>query len=350
MSKVTLSPEMADTIRELRNKNKIASKDIAATLKKSTSYVSKVENGLIKSIDEDILDKILEIILPNLNSPQERTEYLLQHQIQKTGSDATENILWFYNIDTVYRQIPISKELINEINDIMCSSGITTEQLVARINSNEEISEASASDDTLPYNEWIESTEPDTNMIIRMKLTQAEVDRILHGETTVCNYITIQAIVNYLFKFKMFPNSKMLTLDERREVVNAWQALLDKHKFFTMSRKEKLLSQVRSQNEEDLILNEFDLKNKETINLMLKYLKVMSDMDIVTTNTSLERFLSDAQWDPMFMLKLMGLHFSIVGDLSYTNKREMLREIKGIISKYSNLPPEKKAMDVYGDL
>ena len=62
MSKFPLTIEMADTLRELRLQNKIASKEITAALGRSPSYISKIEGGAIKSISEEELDIITEAI------------------------------------------------------------------------------------------------------------------------------------------------------------------------------------------------------------------------------------------------------------------------------------------------
>ena len=70
-----------------------------------------------------------------------------------------------------------------------------------------------------------------------MLLKTEDVEKILNGETPVCNYVTMQAIINYLLKMKSFPAGHSFTLEEmlllRKELV----AFLDKHKFFSLSRK-----------------------------------------------------------------------------------------------------------------
>ena len=53
MAKIPLTTEVSEAIRELRLQNKIASKEVAGVLGRSASYVSKIENGLIKTISED---------------------------------------------------------------------------------------------------------------------------------------------------------------------------------------------------------------------------------------------------------------------------------------------------------
>ena len=85
MSKLPLTIEMADTIRELRLQNKITSKDITLALGRSPSYISKIESGYIKSISEEEFDIILSMILPGCTSAQERLDKLIEYQVKRYG-------------------------------------------------------------------------------------------------------------------------------------------------------------------------------------------------------------------------------------------------------------------------
>lgn len=350
MAKIPLTVEVFDAIRELRLQNKIASKEIAKALGRSPSYISKIENGLIKTISEDEFDQILKIIFPNSKTPQERIDNLVEFQIKKYGVDSSEDKVWFYNLDTVYRLIPIPGSLIQEINDIIAETKVSIEQLVARINSNEELSELERNDPHLPYNEWLESNDGTAKMIVRMKLQPDEVENILNGTTKVCNFITMQAIVHYVFKYRLFPEKHNWENKDLITVQNAWQELLDKHKFFTLSRKEKLLLQTHSKNQAKNILNDFDIENQKVINSMLEFIKMASDMDVYSTNKSLKQFISNLEWDYNFMLRIIGFDYSAVGKCSFSNKVQMLRDIREVINKYKNMPEEQKKLDTYGDL
>lgn len=350
MAKIPLTTEVSEAIRELRLQNKIASKEVAGVLGRSASYVSKIENGLIKTISEEELDLILQIIFPSSKSPQERLDKLVEFQIKKYGVDSSEDKAWFYNLDTVLRLIPISAGLVAEIKEILSETETSIEQLVARINSNEDISESERNDPSLPYNEWVESNDNNAKLIIRMKLKVDEVADILDGTAEVCNFVTMQAIVHYLYKIKLFPEKTDLDIKDLVTVQKTWQELLDKHKFYTLSRKEKLLSQTHSKNQAKSILNEFDLENQEAINLMLQFIKMASDMDVYTTNKSLKQFNRNMDWDYNFMLRVIGFDYASIGECSFSNKLQMLREIREIISKYKNMPEEQKLLDTYGDL
>ena len=350
MSKLPLTIEMADTIRELRLQNKIASKDITLALGRSPSYISKIESGYIKSISEEEFDIILSMILPECTSAQERLDKLIEYQVKRYGFDSREDWAWFQNLDTVYRLIPIPTELVSEINSMLKEDAITLDCLVERINGNEELCEEDRNNENLPYNEWFERSDSDSRMSIKMFLKREDVENILNGEIKACNYVTMQAIVHYLFKIKMYPENHSFTTAELKLIQREWLPLLDKHKFFTLSRKEMLLSQTNSKNQAKSILNEFDVENQEILNRLLKFIKMATDMDILSTNKALKQFVSNLDWDYNFMLRVIGFNFASIEGCSFSNKLQMLKEIRDIVTKYQEMPKEQKIAETYGDL
>ena len=51
MPRAIVTPELAETLRSIRLKNKIQAKNLAAHIKKSPAFISKLENGNIQTID-----------------------------------------------------------------------------------------------------------------------------------------------------------------------------------------------------------------------------------------------------------------------------------------------------------
>lgn len=350
MSKLPLSLELADTLRELRIQNKITSKEITHALGRSPSYLSKIENGGIKSIAEEELDTILKTIFPEVSTKQDRLEKLVEVQVNKYGFDTREGWVWFQNLDTVYRLIPIPVGLISEILCLLQESSITIEALVERINGNEELCVEDLNNADLPYNLWFERSDSDSKMSIKIHLSVEEVNEILNGNTKACNYVTMQAIVHYLHKIKLYPQDHVFLNSDLVLIQKEWQALLDKHKFFSLSRKEMLLSQTHSKSQEKDILNEFDLENQKILNRLLQIIKMATDMDVLTTNKSLKQFISNLEWDYNFMLRVIGFSFSSIEECSFSNKLQMLKEIRDVISKYQEMPKNQKALETYDDL
>lgn len=340
---------MAEAIRELRQQRKIPSKDLASALGRSASYISKIEGGSYKSISVEEFEKILELILPDCSSTQERLDKLLDYQLKKHGLSMSEEKAWYMNLDTVHRIIPVPFSLVQEIKSTLLEHNITVEALVARINGNEELSLFDLNDPDLPVNEWFERADESSKMSIKMHLALEDVISLLEGQTISSNYVTIQAIVHYMIKMTDYPANHEFSNDDLRSVCNKCVKILDKHKFYTVSRKQELLESAQSQKEANSILNEFDIENKEAINNLLGFLKVASDMNVVFTTRVLKQLIANLQWDHNFILTLIGFDFACINQCSHANKSNLLREIRELILKYKDMPDEEKRSETYDD-
>ena len=135
MAKVIVDRGLADVIRSLRIQNSIAAKDLAVELGKSRSYVSKLENGSIQTIDSDELEKCLRFI-SHENEIDEVLEQVYKTVSIKFSRNEIENMLWLYNFDTVYRRIPIPEGFASTYSKLLLDHDITIERLAEAINSN----------------------------------------------------------------------------------------------------------------------------------------------------------------------------------------------------------------------
>lgn len=347
MNRILLTEDMAASIRELRLQKKIPSKFVADSTGKSASYISKLENGQIKSITKSEFDIILKLIFPECSSEQERIDKLIEYQITKCGFDAREKQIWFINLDMVHRLLPIPSNLIDDIQKLLDENNITIDLLIERINKNEELSNDERDDPDISYNEWFERKP--SGIAIKMNLDKEYVEDIFAYRVDICNYITIDAIVHYLFKTILFGNETILSEENEIVLRKQKEVLLDKHKFFTLSRKEMLLSQARTKNQTNNILNEFDIEIQWSINSLLACLKAASDMNVVRTNKILKQLIENLNWDASFMLMLLGSNFSSIGECSFANKKQLLAGVKEQINIYRELPKEQKLLEEYDD-
>ena len=119
MKKVIMTPELSEVIREFRLLNKISSKEVAAAIERSPSYVSKIESCGIKAIANDEFTQILNVIMPDCSSDQERFNRILEALTKKYGYEKREAEVFYSNLDTVIQQLPIPSSLVVEINHIL---------------------------------------------------------------------------------------------------------------------------------------------------------------------------------------------------------------------------------------
>ncbi|MBQ3556595.1 MAG: helix-turn-helix transcriptional regulator [Oscillospiraceae bacterium] len=348
MPKIVFTPELAETIKDLRIKNKVPSKNVALAIGRSPSYVSKLESFGIKSISQEEFDHLLEVIITDGSTLDERREHLISLYTVKYSKAEREDQLWFYNLDRIAMQLPIPCSLVEEINDMLNSLCITVEQLVARINQNEELTEEDSKNAKLPVNEWFMSSgDPNSNFSIKLDLSEEYVSAILSNEVEFCSYTVMLAIVHYIIKISMHDSTHTWSEPDLRELEDKTQEVLDRNKFFTVSHKAMLLSSAQTQVEIDNILNEFDVRSRELINKILQHLKFATDINVVRSTARLEQYLNNLNWDPGFTMQLTSLKFDSIGECSYSNKVSMLKEIASVIAKYRDMPEDEKCVETY---
>lgn len=352
MAKYDVTPELAATIKSVRVQNHIAAKSLAEHIGKSQSYMSKLEKGDIKTIEESELTTIFRFIYGN-NSSQDFFDSslgkILDTLVLRYSDKEIEEQLWFDNYDTVQRQIPVPEIIIDDISERMKSINLSAEQLCERINSNEGISPKVTNADKFPFNEWqafvvnhkIEFS------FIKLKLQSDDIKKLLSREKTSANYITLLSMVYYLSKIETFGSQKDIPEEEDILLMRNAKTYLSNHKFFSIAEKNRLHRQARSKEEKEALLSTFDKQNGEVIKEILVAFQIFSDLDIERTTNNLVAFLKNLKWDNSFMMKLISMTFFEMDNISFSVKKDMIVEIQDIIEKYKNLPDEKKRIETY---
>lgn len=351
MAKYDVTPELAETIKSVRIQNHVSAKAVAEFIGKSQSYISKLEKGDIKSIQETDLTRILQYIYRNEENFQDflnnTLEKLLNTLELRYSDKEIDEQLWFYNYDTVLRYIPIPGEMINDINLRLASLHISHQEICDRINTNEDISPEVMNTDQYPFNEW-QAFVVDHQIkfqFIKMKVSCPEIEKILAKEIVSCNYITMLSLVYYLLKIER--NLYQIEENEKSELMYEAHTYLNNHKFFSLSEKNKLSQQAKTQSEIDDLISSFDRKNVDLLSKILVSFRIFSDIDIAKANKYLETFVKNLEWDNSFTMAFLGLPFYDLSAMGYTAKKQMLVEIQQIIEKYKNLPAAQKQIEVY---
>lgn len=353
MAKYDVTQALADTIRTARLQNNISSKSVANHIGKSPSYLSKLEKGEIKTISEETLTQILSFIFGKSdNLPDFLNTSLgdiLDTLVLRYTDDEINQQIWFSNYDTVMRRIPIPEELVNELNDKLTKLNITLEHLCSRINDNEDISPIIKDLDFYSFNEW-HAYVKDHRIefsFIKMKLNPEDIKAIFDKKITVTNYVTMLAITYYIIKIEQKGTIVQISDDEQKLLMKEAESLLSSFKFYSILERSRLSRQVNSISERIELLNTFDQDNYSLINDILHVFQILSDMDIVKTNKYLEEFYKNLKWDAGFTLKLISSPFYELDNISFTNKKTILNEIKKMEDTYKTMPEEKKTIESY---
>ena len=120
MARYDVTPELASIIKSTRIVNNVTAKSVAEHIGKSQSYISKLEKGGIKSIEENELISIFKFILVSEENFQDFLSNSLSEIISSTtlryNDDEINNQCWFLNFDQTLRLIPIPPKIIDELN------------------------------------------------------------------------------------------------------------------------------------------------------------------------------------------------------------------------------------------
>jgi len=348
MAKYDVTSELAETIRTVRIQNHVTAKSVANHIGKSKSYISKLEKGEIKSIQEEELTTIFRFILGNDEGNQDfmnnKLEKLLDTLDKRYSKDEINEQLWFYNYDTVMRRIPIPETLIDDINSRIQLQQISIQDICDRINANEDIYPDVKNADKYPFNEWLAfvKNHQEKFRFIKMMVSNSEIEKILTKQQTSCNYVTLLSLVYYLLKIERNTGEK-----EDDNLMREACDYLNNYKFFSLTEKYKLKKQAKSKAELDDLMSSFDKENSRLLYEIVTTFKLFSDVDIAKTNKNLKVFVNNLKWDSSFMMALISTSFCDLNSMSFTVKKQMLTEIQAIIQKYKEIPDSQKQLEVY---
>ena len=218
MARYDVTPELASVIKSTRISHNITAKSVAEQIGKSQAYISKLEKGELKTIDQD---QLLDIFIFVLGS-EEAFQDFLNNTLASVFSTLTlrhsqkeiDKQIWYRNFDTVLRQIPIPELLVHNINEIMSENNIDIDNLVNKINGNEEIKHIIDNYENYPENTWNYLVEDGEikQIFIRMHIKKTTVSNILSFQYKSSNYVNMLAIVFY--SLVMIENSQNANISD----------------------------------------------------------------------------------------------------------------------------------------
>lgn len=348
MTKVTVTKELAEKIKELRIINKVKAIDLAEHINKSSAYISKLENGDIKTLVYDELITIFNFISKN----EDDLNKIIDRLSLEVDSKELDEQLWFWNFDTVERKIPIPNDLIDFINKKISDLGLTVSNIVEYVNRNEDlqdiINEYTLDIKKYTSNLWHtfkpQDQEPITFIILKLDLNH--IISILKKEIDTTNYVTIQSILYNIFRLEHGLDNPIS--EEENEIIKKEViSILNSYKFYSSSQKNKVLETAATRQEFDSLLNEFDLANKKLINEFLGYISFLSEFNIKYTNEKMTLLNRNLKWDVSYLLAISGLPFYELDNISKSLKNNLLDDIKKLIEEYKNKPEAEKIVEVY---
>lgn len=336
MPRTIITPELADTLRLIRIQNSVSAKDLSKHVNKSPSYITKLEKGYIKSVDSDLIDRILKYITNDDSEGEKLAEEVFSTMKQRYTKDEIDQQVWFTNYDTVFRQIPVPGSLIDYLNEKINNNDISIEYLLSRINSNEALPDEDIQDDTIEYNIWYASKVCSGTQSIKVKFNIDQLIALFSGKISAVPYYVILTILFYIFKIEEYQSQTVISDDEYKELLNKTKDILNSYKFYSLIEKENIIAKAENDEQLSRLLNSFDYDNQILISNVLSNIKIASDFDIKLTNERLKLLLANLKWDLWFTLKLNSLDFYKLDNIDVESKKALLQDIENLICTYSD--------------
>lgn len=342
MYKFTITAELSMLIKTMRIQNKITSKNLAAHIGKSISYVSRLESGGIKMIQEQELTKILSYITEGEDFYQDKLPAIIQAMASFQGQENMGRQIWLMHYDGIARPISVPEAMIDHMNQLMGERGLTVKQLAERVN-HDGIYPFS----TIPENQVFEYTYRNIRCLaIRISVEEPRMQKLLSKEDTVTNYCTIQSIVSALLRPENFLQT---AAGEEQEQQHLQQTHLYMERFGITSLlyAQNLVSPENILKTNYSVHAEFTASNQENIDSIMKVFNAAAAHNNLKTAQALENMRQNLEWDPSFAMEIIGLPFHDLGHMSFHLKKAMIDDIRKTVNRYRDIPEHMREFEEY---
>lgn len=339
--KYGVTPELARLIKTIRVKNGVSAKDLAASIGKSRSYVSKLESGDIKSIDCELLTRVLCLVSGSDDFYGRVLPDAVQLLRSTMGEACFVDQAWLIDYDVIERIVEVSPAMAGDFARTIDSMQVSKADLVSLANANID----SQVSDEYPANKIILFEDEGTKRLIaRMDLTEEGIDQVVCENGGSTTYFMVYALAHTMFRLKLYPDSaEKLPPEEATALLRCVAAFMDRWEIHSLIGFSHMLSS------DEFIQTHTPLTESEndTFNRIARNLRRIVSHDSLNAIGQLSVFEETLEWDPAFALKLMGIPFARLGDMSFANKRGLLKEIQGVFDRYAAMDDFERKMESY---
>jgi len=350
LAKVDISPELGHKLREFRLRSGIRAKELAQYIGKTPAYITKLEKGDFKTMDEDALQEIVKYITSDENG----YERFIDDFLSSATEDEIKSQLDIMHFDMLERSIPVPKSLIVYINTQLQTMDVSIRELVNYINENDDYDDAFFTRHNLDRSELKTNTfypipgegprGGQLKTFILYKLFEPNVRAILSSRITVCPHVTLFAIVYNLLKLE---NGGKQPVEKQWQLKSETTRILTENKFYTILDRSRAFSKSSVPAEYTAFLSSYDKDNFTFINDIFEKLEYLSNYNVVYTNEKLEGIARNLNEDSSFTLSFMALPISRLAGLTVSQKKEFLELIRGQIDDYLSTVGSNNSVELY---
>ena len=343
--KYSVTPELAILLKTIRTQNGISSKDLAAQVGKSPSYISKLEAGSVKTIQKDLLTKIITLISDGDDFFEECLPVAIKTLESFIEPRRMLHQTWLYQYDIVDRPIAVPEAMLDDMNARMAEQGISVQKLVDWSNANvdSEMSSNFPANTVLamPYDE-------DVRLLVRVQIAPETAEELLSKKRMTTNYLTIYNLVFILMRFLNFGEvRRKLPPDQAIVVLKDAATYMGQYHVHSLTGFSHMLSSEDFTDRQKPLAWSYETEDNSTLSEAFGFFREAMDHDALNTKKALDTFLDTLGWDPAFTLKLLSIQFSELEGLSFQNKKNLLEEIEALVERYNQMSDFEKRLETY---
>lgn len=339
--KFSVTPELALLLKTLHAQSSIPAKDLAEKVGKSPSYISKLENGEVKSIQKDVLVRMLSIVAGGGDFFEEVLPTAARVLRSFMEPKRLLSQVWLLQLDVVERTVVIPAAMAADVKAQLSAAGETLSGLVDMVNRNED----SGLPESFPANEvTVVDYEGTPRFTVRVVVDETRVEQAFSKEVPVLSYLAVNDLVFALFRRMRFPSSVGKTPPEEAVIVlRCTASYMEQWGLHSLTGFSHLISSDEFIERQEPLTR----SNPRIVQRIADLLEELSQHEAVVTTNQLNAFYEMLQWDPAFALKLVSMPFSDLGEMGFRTKSRLLADIQELIDRYDQLPDLEKRFETY---
>ncbi len=347
MPKFRVTPNMGAALRNLRQKRNFKAIDVANAINKTGAYISKLEKGVLNTIEENDLIHIIHTLSKNEEEFNEGIQLLLKDTTIEYSKEEAEEKEWRLNLDLFYRKLPIPSQYLSIAKEKIESLNITIKELADYINSNYDL----YNDDSFP-NDMLDKADKNHwyfnngHSFIVVNVSENDLKTVLYTEGISTNYSMLMCILVSLLRLEKIPH------DEAYQ--QAYQ-ILSELKIQTLSEKESIMQTYDKIDEMHSILDQRENEglpeaDRQLLTSLYDFTKAINSFavihDIDYANKRLSTMLDNFTNDPILFMGYIGVDLSKLKNCDFQIKKEFVNAVRELAEEYSIRKPKEERQEL----
>ena len=341
MPRFIVTQNMGAALKNLRIQRNVKAIDVAKSINKTGAYISKLEKGVLNTIEESDLIEIIHYLSDDEEQFNENIRQLLSDTTMKYSKEESQNEEWQLNLDLFHRFISVPKEYKTIVQKKIEELDLTISELTDYINSNSDLynDERFSKEllDNAEKNHWYFNN--GVSFIV-VHVEEDTLQNIIYSEEKgATNYSMLLCILVSLFRLEKYSHDE--SYSNARKILNKLhiQTLSDKDAIMqAYDKRDQMHTILDQRNNENL--PEEDRKLLTSLYEITRKINLFAQLhDIEYSNERLSVMLNNLTEDPILFMGYIGVDLSKLKNCDFQIKKEFVSAVKDLIEEYSIRKP-----------